>query len=371
MFPSGIPACGTDALRFTLCSHNIRSHFIAFDATECHTNKLFFNKIWQATRFTLAAHHKWSVPVAAHASDQQPAIDRPSTAAPVQLTAMDLWILHRLATTVRTVRSAMSAFQLHVATGALKTFFYQNLCDVYVETTKAQLAVAPALATAEQRLAARLHCAVLRRCLLAGLAELASFAPFVCHELQQHLGAGGPTADVADDWLDDRLAAEVDEMLALCAAVRQLQSEHGITRRHRATVHVHIVGDAPLLERLRQRHEADIRTLCQCAEVRFAEGPLAAGGADAGLVAQSTAGAHCQFGIEVAPGAAATATATTDASSATAGRQTVNERKRQKLEADLERLERTVSNEGYRRAASARVQQQHGEKVNGGGGRDF
>jgi valyl-tRNA synthetase len=25
MFPSGIPECGTDALRFTLCSHNVKS----------------------------------------------------------------------------------------------------------------------------------------------------------------------------------------------------------------------------------------------------------------------------------------------------------------------------------------------------------
>lgn len=31
MFPAGIPECGADALRFTLCSHNIKSHFINFD----------------------------------------------------------------------------------------------------------------------------------------------------------------------------------------------------------------------------------------------------------------------------------------------------------------------------------------------------
>lgn len=53
MFPQGIPECGTDALRFTLCSHNIKSHFINFDIQEVHTNKLFFNKIWQATRYTI------------------------------------------------------------------------------------------------------------------------------------------------------------------------------------------------------------------------------------------------------------------------------------------------------------------------------
>lgn len=54
MFPNGIPECGIDALRFTLCSYNIKNHFINFDVTECHTNKLFFNKIWQATKYTIS-----------------------------------------------------------------------------------------------------------------------------------------------------------------------------------------------------------------------------------------------------------------------------------------------------------------------------
>uniref|UniRef100_A0A182J499 valine--tRNA ligase n=1 Tax=Anopheles atroparvus TaxID=41427 RepID=A0A182J499_ANOAO len=54
MFPNGIPECGTDALRFTLCSSNIKNHFIHFNVQEAHTNKLFFNKIWQATRYTLS-----------------------------------------------------------------------------------------------------------------------------------------------------------------------------------------------------------------------------------------------------------------------------------------------------------------------------
>lgn len=352
MFPAGIPACGTDALRFTLCTHNIRSHFIAFDATECHTNKLFFNKIWQATRFTLAAQAKWSV--------GPDSTDNADTVRP--LTTMDRWILHRLATTVRIVHTAMDAFQFHVATAALKTFFYQNLCDVYVETTKPALNdVQPAAANAAQLLTALGHCEVLHRCLQTGLAELAPFAPFVCQELHQHLGntlSHNQTAFVdIDDWLNEPLASDVNEMLSICAAIRQLQSEHGITRKHQPTIHVHIVGDEALLQRLRLQHGVNIRTLCKSADVRFSDQPLLD---VAALVAQSTAGAHCQFGIELAAGGAgetgglpATRRTTT----------TVNERKQQKLQQDLDRLERTVANDGYRRSASAKVQRLHGEKV--------
>lgn len=119
LFPNGIPECGTDALRFTLLSHNIKSHFINFDANECHTNKLFFNKIWQATRFVVAAHQKWSFEDSTHWTEKS-------------LTTMDRWILSRLAQTVKIVDEAMNVYQFHIATAALRTFFYQNMCDVYL-----------------------------------------------------------------------------------------------------------------------------------------------------------------------------------------------------------------------------------------------
>lgn len=121
MFPNGIPDCGTDALRFTLCSHNIKSHFISFDVNECYTNKLFFNKIWQATRYTIAAHTK------SHCT-----IHLPVELQTLQLTEMDKWILSRLAKTMRTIELAMDEYNFHAATAALKTFFYQNVCDVYL-----------------------------------------------------------------------------------------------------------------------------------------------------------------------------------------------------------------------------------------------
>lgn len=128
LFPHGIPECGTDALRFTLCSHNIKSHFINFDTTECYTNKLFFNKIWQACRYTVSAHQRCGVDIKSLVS-----LDG------LVLGDMDRWILSRLAHTVQTINDAMEDFSFHIATAALKTFFYQNLCDIYLVSWKIEL----------------------------------------------------------------------------------------------------------------------------------------------------------------------------------------------------------------------------------------
>lgn len=45
---------------------------------------------------------------------------------------MDKWILSRLANTLVTIERSMDDFNFHIATTALKTFFYTNFCDVYL-----------------------------------------------------------------------------------------------------------------------------------------------------------------------------------------------------------------------------------------------
>lgn len=119
-FPNGIPECGTDALRFTLCSYNIKSHYINFDVSECHTNKLFFNKIWQATRYTISAFEKLDISMNGVNIQE------------VQLTDFDRWILSRLSDTKRICDESFEKYNFHFAVNALKTFFYKNFCDVYL-----------------------------------------------------------------------------------------------------------------------------------------------------------------------------------------------------------------------------------------------
>lgn len=165
-FPNGIPECGIDALRFTLLSHNIKSHFIHFDVNECLANKLFFNKIWQATKFTMKAVALVNVSGSVNVNT-------------LELTDIDRWILSKLGHMVTAFESGMETYNYHLATSAAKKFFHNNFCDVYLETTKNNIR--------EKAAPAEGHCATLLTCLNVGLLYMSSFTPFLAMELQKYL----------------------------------------------------------------------------------------------------------------------------------------------------------------------------------------
>ncbi len=125
LFPNGIPECGTDALRFTLCSQDIKSHFVDFDVNKCHANSRFFNKIWQATRYTITSHERYNL----HVHD---AVELKE----LELSDMDRYILSRLSNAMVKIDKSMDSYNLHIATGAIKGFFYGDLCDVYLVSSR-------------------------------------------------------------------------------------------------------------------------------------------------------------------------------------------------------------------------------------------
>ncbi|GLH05799.1 Probable elongation factor 1-beta [Gryllus bimaculatus] len=52
-YPSGIPECGTDALRFALCSYIMQGRDINLDILRVQGYRFFCNKLWNATKFAL------------------------------------------------------------------------------------------------------------------------------------------------------------------------------------------------------------------------------------------------------------------------------------------------------------------------------
>ena len=210
LFPHGIPECGTDALRFTLCCVDVKQHTINFNVVDCQQNKFFFNKIWNATRYTLASHDSLGLDVMT-----APHLIR------TELEPMDRWIMSRLANVVVDIHQQMDNYDFHLVTKSLRTFFYTNLCDVYLETTKSGI-------SAKNQPSAKNHCAVLVACLSIGLQHLSYFAPFVSHELNKHL----PTVPFQPgEWLDEGLERDVDRLLELCLLIRQLKSQQNINKK--------------------------------------------------------------------------------------------------------------------------------------------
>ncbi|XP_068188324.1 valine--tRNA ligase, mitochondrial [Antennarius striatus] len=176
-FPDGIPECGTDALRFALCSNSIQGDAISLSVSQVLTCRNFCNKMWQTLRFTLGALEDNPTPLTS--LDQI----RP-------VGVMDQWICSRLFSTVEHCERHLQAYELHSAASSLQAFWVHSLCDVYLECVKPVLAPAAADGGPSRQQA----CSVLFHCVGVSLALLAPFMPFITEELWQRLHA--PSAAV-------------------------------------------------------------------------------------------------------------------------------------------------------------------------------
>ncbi|XP_068148534.1 valine--tRNA ligase [Drosophila tropicalis] len=275
MFPKGIKECGTDALRFTLLSHNIKNHFINFDVDACHTNKLFLNKIWQAMRFTLGSAESLGVKLQDFETMQG-----------VQLNMWDQWIVGRLAETLSICSDCYNNYNFHMATAALKHFFYQNLCDVYIETTKSDIA--------NRTAAGYVHVGTLAACLSWGIQAMSPFTPFVASELLQHLPLNIELK--LSQYCDPKLDAEVSDIVQICQNVRQLKSRNQISKRHEPKLC--LFAQNPESEDILRRHLPQIQVLTRCVGVEL-ELLDETSQFDKELNLFSTAGALCSFGLSL------------------------------------------------------------------------
>ncbi|XP_055691669.1 valine--tRNA ligase [Lutzomyia longipalpis] len=259
-YPNGIPECGTDAMRFALCSYMTQGRDINLDILRVQGYRFFCNKLWNAARFALT-----------YLTGD---VYAPIEGLTGQESNMDLWILSRLATTIETCNSSFEAYEFAAATNACYSFWLYELCDIYLESVKPVFASG----SPEAQQSAR---STLYTCLEYGLKLISPFMPFISEELFQRLPrantdvpsicvAAYPEVGVAP-WKNEGIEKEFDLMNRAAKIIRSARSDYNLPNKTKTEIFLVCSDDATL--GILRKFADDLCTLAYCARIAFGEAP--------------------------------------------------------------------------------------------------
>jgi valyl-tRNA synthetase len=235
---------GTDSLRFTLTALAAPGTDPSLSLARLQGYRAFVNKLWNASRFVLMNLEG-------------------ERAASYDFAALPLagrWIVSRLQETAGRVQSALGEFRFDQAANELYHFVWDELCDWYIEASKADLA-RPDEAPRTR--------AVLLETLEATLRLLHPIVPYVTEEIWQRLPLqdAGPSIMVArfpapdPARIDPRAVAEMTRLQGLVTAVRTIRSTYEVEPRRR--IDAAVVAAAPEDREFVARHAELIRFLAR------------------------------------------------------------------------------------------------------------
>ncbi len=258
-FPDGIPAFGTDALRFTFASLASPGRDIKFDMRRCEGYRNFCNKLWNATRFVLmnCEGQDNGVEPCGHDCGPDGYLD---------FSQADRWIVSLLQCAIAEVEQGFADYRFDYVAQAIYQFVWDEYCDWYLEIAKVQLQNGTA---AQQRATRR----TLLRVLETALRLAHPIIPFITEELWQtvsrYAGTAGETImlqrypQAQPDKIDEAAEAWVTRLKRAVEACRSLRGEMNLSPAQRVPLvaagpQAELAAFAPSLQALARLSEGAI-----------------------------------------------------------------------------------------------------------------
>jgi len=218
-FPDGIPAFGTDALRFTYCSLASNARTVRFDMGRVEGYRNFCNKLWNAARYVLLSTNEDRIDFGDGAFQYSPA---------------DQWILSHLQRTIALCHQHFASYRFDLLANTLYEFVWHEYCDWYLELSKPVLYDEQAL-SAMKRGTRRTLIHVLDHILKL----LHPLMPFITEEIWQRtikvMGDNGETIMLSpyplvdETLIDETIEEELDWLKKIVQSIRTIRSEMAVS----------------------------------------------------------------------------------------------------------------------------------------------
>ncbi len=205
-YPDGIPAFGTDALRFTFAALASTGRDIRFDLGRIEGYRNFCNKLWNATRYVLMNTEG-------------------KDSSPTELSLVDRWIISRLQQVSEQVNQHINTYRFDLAANTLYEFTWNEYCDWYLEFSKPMLQSSNSAGTRNTLL----HVLEKLLCLLH------PFMPFITEELWQRVTTKTDDTIMLQqypqpehDKIDPQIQLEIEWVKQFILGIRRIRAEMDI-----------------------------------------------------------------------------------------------------------------------------------------------